>query len=132
MSNVFRCKKNEDEKHPTRYYSSKQEVSVAKAISGKRQPNSGATMFMPGDVVSNDNKWLFECKTCTKKQKSFSIKEDWFIKNKEESVLANKEYCSIVFNFGPDQPNYYIVDEQTFNLMKEALQIIEQNYKENS
>lgn len=125
MSNVFRCKKNEDEKHPTRYYSSRQEASIAKAVNGKRQPNSGATMFKPGDIVTDN--WIFEAKTCEKKQKSFSIKEDWIIKNKEESVLANKQYCSIVFNFGPDQQNYYIVDEQTFNLMKEALEIIESN-----
>lgn len=30
---------------PTRYYSKQQEKKVAKAVEGKRQPNSGATPF---------------------------------------------------------------------------------------
>lgn len=119
MGNVFRAKKEDGNVKPTRYYSKKQEDSIASAIGGKRNPNSGAKMFVPGDVTSDD--WIFEAKTCEKKQKSFSIKEDWIAKNKEESVLAGKQYCSIVFNFGPDEPNYYIVDEQTFKLMKQAL-----------
>ena len=32
-------------KNSTRYYSSKQEKKVAKAVNGKLQPNSGATLF---------------------------------------------------------------------------------------
>jgi len=123
MTNIFRQSKDSDEKKPTRWYSTKQEKAVAKSVDGKRQPNSGATMFMPGDIVTED--WQLECKTCEKSQKSFSIKKDWLVKNKEESVLSGKQYTALVFNFGPDEDNYAIVDLQTFNLMKEALAIVE-------
>lgn len=115
----FRKKREIEPGKPTRFYSKRQEESIAKAINGKRQPNSGATTFMPGDVVND--KWLFEAKTCTKKQDSFSIKKKWIEKNLDESLLANKEYCAVVFNFGPDEPNYYIIDEQTFKILTDNL-----------
>ena len=38
----------------------------------------------------------------------------------------HKEYSAVVFSFGPDKPNYYCVDEQTFNEMKSALEQIRQ------
>lgn len=41
---------------PTRYYSKKQETKVAKAVSGRRTANSGATAF------SNLINLLIECK----------------------------------------------------------------------
>ena len=97
---------------PTRYYSKKQENTVANAVGGKRTPNSGATVFAKGDVVTDN--WLLEAKTKTKDSDSINIKKEWFTKNKEESIFMNKEYCGIVFNFGPNQPNYYIIDELTF------------------
>lgn len=97
---------------PTRFYSSKQEKKVAKAVSGKQVANSGATKFNKGDVVTG--KWLIECKTCTKEKQSFSIKHDWLIKNKEEAFEMGKEYNALAFNFGPDTQNYYVIDEYTF------------------
>ena len=117
MASIFRSKKIDDGTKPTRYYSTKQEKAIEKATGGKRTPNSGATMFMPGDVTLDN--WLLEAKTCVKEQKSFSVKEDWFIKNKDESLLAGKEYTAVVFSFGPDKPNYYIIDELTFKELLE-------------
>lgn len=97
---------------PTRFYSNKQEKKVAKAVGGKQVSNSGATKFSKGDVVTDN--WLIECKTCTKEKRSFTIKEDWLIKNKEEAFDMGKSYNALVFNFGPDTQNYYIIDEYTF------------------
>jgi hypothetical protein len=45
---------------PTRYYSKKQEESVAKATGGRRSKNSGATMFDKSDVSTD--KFNLECK----------------------------------------------------------------------
>lgn len=118
MPNNFRAKREEDlENKPTRYFSNKQEASIAKAVGGKQTKNSGATTFQPGDVITD--KWLLEAKTCTKPKKQFTLKEEWFIKNIDESLLANKEYTAIVFNFGPDKPNYYIINESTFQELLE-------------
>ncbi len=111
-----------DEDKPTRYFSSKQEKALAKKLkstNAKVQPNSGATLFKKGDVV--DDNWLFECKTTTKKRKSFSIKEEWFLKNSTEKVITQKEYSALVFSYGPDEPNYYVLDENTFLIMKDLL-----------
>lgn len=103
---------------PTRFFSDRQEKAVAKAVGGKQVSNSGATAFNKGDVRTND--WLIECKTCTTEKKSFSIKKEWIEKNQEEAFAMNKDYNALAFDFG-DGRNYYIVDEKTFVLMKEAL-----------
>ena len=92
-----RHRHKEDENHPTRYYSKKQEEIVAKSMGGKRQPNSGATAFAKGDVISG--KWLIECKTKTKSSDSISIKKEWFNKNTDETLLTGSEYSTICFNF---------------------------------
>lgn len=65
---------DDDVKHPTRYYSDKQEKSVSKAIGGKQTSNSGATMFQKGDVLSS--KFLLECKTRTSHCDSVSVKKE--------------------------------------------------------
>lgn len=106
-------------KNSTRYYSNKQEKQVAKAIGGKQVVNSGATEFRKGDVQSD--LFLIECKTTVKKSKSFSIKEDWLLKNKEEAFAMNKSYSILAFNFGPDEKSYYILDEKTFKKVMELL-----------
>ena len=119
MSNLFRMKQDDDKKKPTRFYSNKQETHVAKAIKGRKVANSGATAFDKGDVT--DDKWLIECKTCTKEQKSFTIQSEWIAKNREESIYMKKDHTAIAFNFGPDTKMQYIVDEPTFLLMKTLL-----------
>lgn len=107
---------------PTRFYSRAQEKQVAKAVGGKPTANSGATSFVKGDVVVGSD-WLLECKTCVESKKSFSIKKEWLEKNKEEAFATNKANSALVFNFGPNEPNYYIIDEKTFkqvmNILKE-------------
>ena len=108
---------------PTRFYSKKQENAVAKEIGGKRVANSGATPFHKGDVVTDD--WLVECKTTTASYKaSFSIKEAWLSKNKEEAFAMGKRHNALAFQFGEGQPNYYIIDEKHFkeyvSLLKEV------------
>ena len=122
----FRQHRHIDEKKPTRYYSSKQERTVAKAIGGRTTPNSGATVYEKGDVVVGDKRgWMIECKTCTKDQKSFTMQKAWFDKNIEESIYMKKDHSAVVFNFGPNSKNYYVVDETTFNVMKDLLERFE-------
>lgn len=64
----------DSKKHPTRYYSDRQEKSVSKAVNGKQTSNSGATMFQKGDVLSS--KFLLECKTKTSHSDSISVKKE--------------------------------------------------------
>ena len=101
-------------KSATRYFSSKQEKHVAKAVGGKQVANSGATMFSKGDVA-RDN-WLIECKTKTSPSQSMSIKKDWLEKNEEEAFAMQKEHSALAFNFGDihNAQNYYIISEQEF------------------
>lgn len=108
-------------KHSTRYYSSKQEKQIAKSTGSRLQPNSGATLFKKGDVANSD--WLFEAKTCMKEQESFSIKKDWLDKLKQESFAMNKEFYALVFNFGINQENYFILNEKIF---KQILSLLEE------
>ena len=109
---------------PTRYYSKKQEEAVAKAVGGKRSKNSGATMFDKSDVSTD--KFNLECKTKTSHSDSISIKREWFEKNKQEAMFMNKPYSAIVFNFGPDEENHYIIDEYLFQFLQEKLMELEE------
>lgn len=104
----------------TRDASSRQEKEVAKRVGGKQTANSGATTWSKGDVSSN--KILYECKTKMTDSESISIKKEWFEKNKQEMVFMGKDYSVIVFNFGPNQPNYYILDELTYQDFLEYLE----------
>lgn len=104
---------------PTRYYSKKQETAVAKSIGGQRTPNSGATAWVKSDVLAEQ--FTIECKTKTSDSESISIKKDWIKKQQEESAFMGKPYWTIAFNFGPDQDNYYIIDESLFIDLQEYL-----------
>ena len=104
---------------PTRFYSSRQEKKVAKAVGGKQVANSGATAFAKGDVATDNI--LIECKTCTENKKSFSIKKEWLEKNKEEAFAMHKDYSAIVFDFG-DGEEYYLIDEFLFKILLNTLQ----------
>lgn len=96
----------------TRDVSAKQEKCIAKAVGGKRTPNSGATKFDKGDIVVGE--WLIEAKTCMQPKKSFSIKKEWLTKLKEEQFATSKTYSSLCFDFGDNKDRYYILDENTF------------------
>ena len=107
-------------KKSTRYYSGRQERKVAKVLNGKLVANSGASDFVAGDVTTD--LFLLECKTCVEEKKSFSIKKDWLEKNKEEAFEMGKSYSALVFNFGPDTNNYYVIDEKLFKLLNDYLE----------
>ena len=109
---------------PTRFYSSKQEKQVAKAIGGKQTANSGATAFSKGDVRTD--LFLLECKTCVKSQKSFTVQKDWFAKNKEEAFAMGKPFSAVVFDFG-DGEQHYIIDEKLFKKLLKHLE--DENYE---
>ena len=105
----------------TRYYSKQQEKKVAKAVRGKRTANSGATAFQKGDVITED--WLIECKTKTKDCNSFTIKEDWLIKNQEEAFAMGKNNSALCFDFGPSaNKRYYVISERLFEMLKNYLE----------
>ena len=110
----------EGEKKPTRYYSSKQERTVAKAIGGKVTANSGATDFSKGDVRTT--KFLMECKTKTTPSKQMTIHKEWLDKNKQEALFMGKPYNALAFSFGPGEENHYIIDEELFIKLCEVLE----------
>lgn len=105
-----------------RYYSDKQEKQIAKAIGGKQVSNSGATAFSKGDI--KNPQWLIEAKTTTKHKDSFAIKLAWLLKNKEEAFAMHRPYNALAFNFGPDEENYYIIDEKLFKILLNYLEEI--------
>lgn len=101
----------------TRHYSKRQEDKVAKKLNGKRTANSGATAFQKGDVITKQ--FLIECKTKTKDSKSFTIKEDWLLKNEEEAFSMGKNNSALCFDFGPSaNKRYYIISERLFELLQ--------------
>ena len=104
----------------TRYYSKRQEKKVAKATGGKRTANSGATAFQKGDVMCKD--WLIECKTKTKDCSSFTVKEDWILKNEEEAFAMGKNNSALCFDFGPNaNKRYYVISERLFQTLQNYL-----------
>lgn len=108
--------KETDFPKPTRYFSSRQEKQVAKELGGRCTSNSGATDFGgKGDILRN--KMLVECKTKMTHSNSISIKKEWFKKNAQEKVFMGKPYSVIAFNFGPDEENYYIIDQELMDIL---------------
>lgn len=119
---AFGMIKKSSDKQPTRYFSKKQESRIAEAVEGQRVPNSGATAWAKGDVLTEQ--FLLEAKTKTSNSDSISIKRDWFLKNREEAAFMGKPHQAIVFNFGPEAPyneNHYIIDEYLFLELLEYL-----------
>lgn len=96
---------------PTRFYSSRQEKRVAKAVNGKQVANSGAPVFVAGDVRTDD--WLLECKTHTELREQFTIKREWIDKNKEEAFQMGKHHSAVVIDFG-DGEQHYLISERDF------------------
>lgn len=103
----------------TRKYSKIQEKRVSKINRGKTQPNSGATMFAKGDVITE--RFLIECKTRIGEQASINVKKEWLIKNEEEAFAMNKDYSAVAISFG-DNKNYYIIDQKLFNILRKHLE----------
>lgn len=112
-------------KESTRYYSDRHEKSVCKALNATQTPNSGATHFIKGDVIQEDASLLVECKTSVTEKQSMSIKRDWIDKNKNEAFSMRLFNSAICFNYGPDTPNYYCIDEKLMKFLVDKL--IEEN-----
>ena len=102
-----------------RYYSSKQEKTIAQKLNGRKVPNSGATPFLKGDVECKN--FLIECKTQLKPQKSYSIKKEVMDKIEEERFAMRKAHCAVCFDFG-ESDRFYIVNEKTFIELNNALE----------
>lgn len=113
-------KHRDDKPQPTRHYSKQQETKVASKLGGKRTLNSGATPYQKGDVLTEQ--FLLECKTKTSSSASMSIQKEWLEKNEKEALFMGKPYSALVFNFGPGERNYYIIDEYLFELLLAALE----------
>lgn len=112
----------------TRYFSENQEKAVCKLVGEDicfRTSNSGAGLWRKGDAICKKASMLIECKTCTADKDSFSIKKEWFEKNNKEKKDQRLLNSSIAFNFGPNQKNYFIIDENLFKYLIERL--IEEN-----
>lgn len=105
----------------TRYYSDIQEKSVCKLLNAYQQSNSGAGLFRKGDCVQKEALLLIECKTCMTDKESISIKKEWITKNKEERFTQRLSNSCVAFNFGPNQPNYFIIDEKLMKFLVEKL-----------
>lgn len=112
-------REKDGKREPTRYYSKKQEDAIAKKLGGARVKNSGATAWAKGDV--NLDKWILEAKTRMTSSASISIQKEWLEKNNKEALFMGKPYSALAFNFGPDQPNYYIIDESLFETLVSVL-----------
>ena len=109
-----------DKIQATRHYSKMQESQVASKFNGSRNLNSGATPFQPGDVELDS--LLLECKTKMTPSDSITIKKEWLEKVNKESLFSGKPYSALVFNFGPNEKNYYIIDEYMFETLLNVLQ----------
>lgn len=106
-------------KDATRWFSEQQELAIARAIDGRRTPNSGATKFFKGDVVTK--RWMIEAKTQIEEKKTFSIKSEWLEKAREEAFSMKKDFMALAFNFGGENQteNYYVISERDFKRLKE-------------
>ena len=106
----------------TRKYSKAQEKRIAKNTGGRLQPNSGATPFMKGDIITED--FLIECKTKTKESASMSIKKEWLEDIQFESFAMGRSNWALGFNFGGlnNPENFYIIDERLFIQLKDKLE----------
>jgi hypothetical protein len=106
----------------TRYFSDLHEKSVCKLIGATQVSNSGAGSFRKGDVVHSNASVLIECKTVVTDKDSVSIKKEWIEKNKEERFTQRLSNGVIAFNFGPNQPNYFVIDEKLMKFLVEKLE----------
>lgn len=108
-------------KESTRYYSDIQEKYICALLEAKQTSNSGAGLFRKGDCIQRDASLLIECKTVLSEKDSVSIKKEWITKNKEESFSQRLSNSCIAFNFGPGQPNYFVIDETLMRFLTEKL-----------
>ena len=100
--------------------SSRQEKQIAKMVGGRVQSNSGGTRFGGGDVHT---KTVFiEAKTPTKEKSTFSVKREWLDKAKEQAFEQNKNNYALAFRFGPDEPDFFVIDSKLFKYLIDKLE----------
>ncbi len=92
-----------------------QENNVAKALGGRRTPNSGATAFVKGDVIVGNV--IIECKTKTKEVNSFTIYESWLKELNEEKIGMGKTLSALAISFNAGDKNYYVIDENAMKML---------------
>lgn len=105
----------------TKYYSSKQEKYVADLLDGRTNSSSGSSAFSKGDVIVKDASLLVECKTSMSDKLSYSIKKEVLEKSRTEARSMRLLNNALCFNFGPGQPNFYVIDETLFNFLVSSL-----------
>ena len=108
----------------TRDYNSRQEKQLATLLGGKVTPNSGGTKFGGGDVLTEH--FLVEAKTSMKPQGSFSAKESWLLKMREQAFEQGKQRSTLAIQFEPEGENYFILGTREFLEYKELLTLVEE------
>ena len=106
---------------PTRAFSDAQEKRVCRLLDGFQVANSGAGHFCKSDVIVKAASLGIECKTSTTAKSSFSIKREWLEKSREEGFQNRLTNTALAFSFGPDQPDYYIINERLMAFLTEKL-----------
>ena len=99
----------------TRDVSNAHEQAVAKALGGRKTPNSGATPFVKGDVVLKNV--LIECKTKMTRTESFSVLRGWLTTLEEERIGMGKQAAALAFSFDCGKTSYYVIDERLMRLL---------------
>ena len=95
---------------------------MSSLLGGRRNPNSGAGHFDKSDIIIDKASMSIECKTCMTQKDSFSIKKEWFKKNKEEAFANRLDNSAIAFNFFfEDKEDYYIIDSKLMSFLVEKL-----------
>ena len=105
----------------TRYFSDLQEKAICNLLGGVQVSNSGAGKFKKGDVIVKDASLLIEAKTTTSSKESISIKKEWISKNKEEAFENRLDYSCLAINFGPGEPNYFLINESMMHFLVEKI-----------
>lgn len=100
--------------------SQKQEQQIAKMVQGRTQPNSGGTRFGGGDV--HTKKLFIEAKTPLSDKASFSIKKEWLDKAQEQAFEQGKNNYALAFRFGPEEPDFFIIDARLFRQLVKYLE----------
>lgn len=100
--------------------SQKQEKQIAKMVGGRTQANSGGTRFGGGDVHTKN--LFIEAKTPLADKASFSIKKEWLDKAQEQAFEQAKDNYALAFRFGPEEPDFFVIDGRLFRQLIEYLE----------
>ena len=100
--------------------SQKQEQQIAKMVGGRTQANSGGTRFGGGDVHTKN--LFIEAKTPLFDKASFSIKKEWLDKAQEQAFEQGKYNYALAFRFGPDEPDFFVIDTRLFRQLVKYLE----------